>query len=85
MQWTGIRRRRGPTSNWYQQESLDGMYLVRRAVSRYGEPTRIYALRRDERGGWSILIGDRFRTLEGAMAACRRDARSSTDELCRMA
>lgn len=84
MQWTGIRQRRGPTSNWYQRESTDGRYVARRAVSRYGKATRIYALKRDE-AGCLHLIGERFRTLEGAMAACERDARSTTDELCCMA
>lgn len=75
MEWTGVLRRQGPTSRWYQRESRDGRYVARRVVSRYHLATRCLALKRDARGGLSIVVGDRFRTLDAAMDACERDAR----------
>jgi hypothetical protein len=77
MNWSGIRRRPGPTSHWYQRETRDGRYVARRVVSQYGLPTKFLALKRDARGNLSIVLGERFRSLASAMAACEQDAHAS--------
>lgn len=81
MEWTGIRRRTGPTSRWYERHSRDGQYVARKVVSQYGMATRCIALKRDVRGFLTVVLGDGFRSLDTAMRACERDAKGTSDVL----
>ncbi len=76
LEWTRERRSVHEMSTWYQRQTLDGEYVVRRAISRLGLGTRIYALRRDHRGQLSVLLGSRFRSVNRAILACQRDLRT---------